>query len=627
MIGTWNDSGCIMAFLPKVWENGDAPDMINGPSLPGSIPVYVPGSGTFTGGEILVIDSGSGYYKDGEVHVFYGNTTNTGAGFNTGYIPASGQWTKTMTVACWYRYNLLPFSPGYNLTQNLIAMSSGGTTGDWYSWYLKLQPAGRLSVALSQTIAVAPIPILTEATKLLQNNDPHFVAFTYDEGTVRVYVDGEEWTSIMDVINVAPTTLVTPNQPITLGGQYRYADQPPSGYYALYSRTTGEIKGSIIYDRVLSSGEVTDLYNIGPSLDGLYGYRTSDGNMIISETEDTSHLIGNFDNRDVMFAILPACLKNGTNPDSFNTGTFPVYQGPKATVEATSEFVNYSAGYGYDSSTGHIKIEGAAGTTFKAESTDLSVDDTKQRTALLMVKVPDGGSIYDTLTCMYGDNYSGIVQYRQLSGTTVDRVQSDYYNDVRGYATIGATNNIPLDAFADHDNVYGLFLEMDSYVYPGLPGMSGVLSSPWVTMGSATLGSDSHTPNTDVVIENCSGIGFGNTYDLNPAIGTLQPSDYELAGFVLFDKVLSDSEMSAIGALGSDLGGLYGYIEEDGSLILTSEARPTPGCPRRHKRRLFNKRTQPDSSRTFYVINKRNYTEKSRKFDRHNPYRGRPHGR
>ncbi len=48
--------------------------------------------------------------------------------------------------------------------------------------------------------------------------------------------------------------------------------------------------------------------------------------------------LGNWDNAHVVFALLPEVLRAGDNPADFQTGSFPVYNGPKASVVNGSSF-------------------------------------------------------------------------------------------------------------------------------------------------------------------------------------------------------------------------------------------------------------------------------------------------
>ena len=66
--------------------------------------------------------------------------------------------------------------------------------------------------------------------------------------------------------------------------------------------------------------------------------------------------IGLFDETDVIDALLPACLKNGENPDSYNMGTIPIFTGPQG-ITRTATLVNWESGYGYRDN-GTIELDG-----------------------------------------------------------------------------------------------------------------------------------------------------------------------------------------------------------------------------------------------------------------------------
>jgi hypothetical protein len=50
------------------------------------------------------------------------------------------------------------------------------------------------------------------------------------------------------------------------------------------------------------------------------------------------------------WGVYPNLLKNGTAPDAFNTGSFPIYRGPNASGDLVNFSGNIGAGYGYNTS-------------------------------------------------------------------------------------------------------------------------------------------------------------------------------------------------------------------------------------------------------------------------------------
>jgi hypothetical protein len=48
-------------------------------------------------------------------------------------------------------------------------------------------------------------------------------------------------------------------------------------------------------------------------------------------------MIGNWDNSNCVFAVMPACLKLGSNPEQFDGPYFPIYRGPSAKAEYQAE--------------------------------------------------------------------------------------------------------------------------------------------------------------------------------------------------------------------------------------------------------------------------------------------------
>lgn len=99
MIGPWNNSGCELAILPNVWNNGERPtNYINGP-----FPVYDPQSKSYTT-TLTNYQAGAGYMKglvnyDGNGHIMtnydlpWSNALNLTIALGFYYNSSGGQQT------------------------------------------------------------------------------------------------------------------------------------------------------------------------------------------------------------------------------------------------------------------------------------------------------------------------------------------------------------------------------------------------------------------------------------------------------------------------------------------------------------------------------------------------------
>lgn len=71
-------------------------------------------------------------------------------------------------------------------------------------------------------------------------------------------------------------------------------------------------------------------------------------------------MIGQWDNTGVLLATLPACFKNGGNPTSYTSGSFPLYGARTGSLQKTIRQPSYS---GYNN--GNIVLDGACANTFR----------------------------------------------------------------------------------------------------------------------------------------------------------------------------------------------------------------------------------------------------------------------
>lgn len=237
-------------------------------------------------------------------------------------------------------------------------------------------------------------------------------------------------------------------------------------------------------------------------------------------------MIGLFDESDVIDALLPACLKNGENPASFNTGSVPLYTGPQG-VARTTTLVNCESGYGYKDN-GTIEFDGV--NDYLAMSSNVFSNLTPKFTIVLWVDISCyTGVMYSEL---YDVSTSFIRFYIYQGKLTVLIRQNNGTNALKVGTPIVGVHCIALTC----DIVAG---ELKTYI-------DGVYQQ---TIAIASLA----TPTVNTAF-----------YGLR-SLELPEPFAKTLLGLVLYKKALVASEVASLCTLGPDLGGLKMYA--DGRLV------------------------------------------------------------
>ena len=262
-IGDWRVDGVIFADLPAVWERGDDPDPFGQPD---AYPLYNAGTGA-----LYKSGAGDAEYSDGVV-TFTKTAPYEGGMINTGVTLGE---RATLSVACWYTYDILSFQPGVNLLQTVFANVSSESGSR--SFMIQYAPAGRLGVYVYENDNPTPSYHLVDSFQYWYDNDPRFIVFTFDNGVAKIYIDGVDSTGSMVETGTPPATLAPCAFPACIGAS---PDENEPEVRATRG-ARGDSQGTIVYDRALDLTEVQDLYAYGPTLNGLYGYREDDNTLTI----------------------------------------------------------------------------------------------------------------------------------------------------------------------------------------------------------------------------------------------------------------------------------------------------------------------------------------------------------
>lgn len=130
----------------------------------------------------------------------------------------------------------------------------------YYGWEIFLRSNGTLLFTLRNTSTTNEISVRSNAGVLVINDDAWYhIVVTYDGSSngsgVTFYADGSEWGSPTIAVDTLSATTVSP-EALTIGIQDDASDA-----------FTGNLDEVAIYDKELSSSEVSDIYNSGAPLD------------------------------------------------------------------------------------------------------------------------------------------------------------------------------------------------------------------------------------------------------------------------------------------------------------------------------------------------------------------------
>lgn len=289
-------------------------------------------------------------------------------------------------------------------------------------------------------------------------------------------------------------------------------------------------------------------------------------------------MIGNFDNSNVVFGILPACLKNGSNPDAFRSGFFPTYNGPKG-GGIKFQFAGdspWEEGYGYVD--GNLRPNGnndQSRVLLSEGQYNLNVGVSgKNYTVAFWNNIPASFTpalaipriFYvfgnDVSTSIYNTNRVGC-NITPSTTYTLTNLLTPETTTGRGYTFANATWNY---SASDQKNLIVSVINNGTINwYIG----NGVEITPYQFQIAYTA--------SDQVFNKLYLFGISNT--LGDFVGAYYPYD-EFSTFILYDKALSVVEIQALNALGDDLGGLLGYDNGDGTLSLTVPTQSQVNFPR-----------------------------------------------
>ena len=158
------------------------------------------------------------------------------------------QITGAISVGAWIKATA---------ADTMMVASKNQIGSDNRSWFMASNDAGsfdKLRVKLSGDGADVNIKDYTSDVTCFDNTR-HFVCFTYDgNGTLKIYVDGVEDTSVTKTTDAAITTLFDTFEKLSLGTAWNVA--------AISNPLTGDIGGMFLYAKEMTAAEVLSAYKI-----------------------------------------------------------------------------------------------------------------------------------------------------------------------------------------------------------------------------------------------------------------------------------------------------------------------------------------------------------------------------
>jgi hypothetical protein len=297
-------------------------------------------------------------------------------------------------------------------------------------------------------------------------------------------------------------------------------------------------------------------------------------------------MIGSWDNSNCIFAILPKCLQNGSNPEPITSGIFPVYNGPKATENHYVDFDGYyytSDDNLLNSTSGVCKYE--AGKLVSLQQPDhrggyeIKAQD-------LFKKFFDPST---SLTLEYWVDYvpvntPGIPTGKYLSTgwfSNPDYPESE--NPINKYVFTLMISN--LAGVSAGKVIFRLGGPTDANTTPHTIARNvSNVSSALLEAGDVHIvfvknGSDFNFYVNGESLGNAAVIPlevFNNPIDDGHVINGFGygPTDFDgwrndLYSTIMYDKALTSEQILANYNLGTSLGGLYGYDNNDNTMLLT----------------------------------------------------------
>ena len=125
-------------------------------------------------------------------------------------------------------------------------------------WAIASNPSGGVRIYLGTSTTVRK---QYNTTTDLTDDTWHLIGFTFDSGTLKVYVDGVERTTGDDLVkstDLSITTIDATNEPLTVGARQRNGNEEN-----FFNSNIDEIS---FWGRTLSDTDISDLWNSGNGL-------------------------------------------------------------------------------------------------------------------------------------------------------------------------------------------------------------------------------------------------------------------------------------------------------------------------------------------------------------------------
>ena len=565
MIGNWDNSKCIFAVLPQCLRNGSHPRPVSS----GYFPMY---NGPMASRVNTANFSGKRYDEDNyldydsesEYAVGRIDVPVTDTDIPALSLDAAPEMTEIfspsskMAIEHWVYYDTAVHG-GNNVSlidlkwadEDPAAISTNNSSvfivGS--SLYFVINNANIIPERGS-SYKLVMYTMYTGAIGAFSTSGLKHIVMVKDGTSFRAYVNGVQITEILQEIPWMDGDGAPVNPAVNYGPSYTN----PFYMTDLYSLT--------VYGDALTDQEIQANYALGPGLGGLKGIDNGDGTMQLVEEHEYVSSIGIWDTSNVLFAMLPECLKNGDAPLPFYEGTFPLWLNKDKGASAL--FYEYAEGEGY--------VDGKIITTANEDGTlDVSTpsfvefESPKERTIMLTFDIdgyPDNFGVMHSVVDGADAKWSTV--WQENVGANVHRIQSVTYAPGAQYD--GGTDAQPLSGMSETKRTMTVFLRSK----PSTPSYSlawyldrvKMLSNAYATTYGGAIDADA--------------IGLGNlAMDIIGLPGHYNiPAVYNLKAFVVYDKFLDDNDMESVVNLGADMGELVGTDNGDGTMALSVPVRP-----------------------------------------------------
>ena len=282
-------------------------------------------------------------------------------------------------------------------------------------------------------------------------------------------------------------------------------------------------------------------------------------------------MVGNFNDKNVVFALLPRCLRNGGNPTSGYLDPFPVYNGPAAPhkLVGTNSIVAGKDRTEYISSRGDLLLTPYE--QFNSESIRVNFSQTVDPVnsfsvhSVLDFSEPTGidtGIPWVLSASVDGNDADVAIQLLQHGGLI---------EDLPSLAVLAIFNGTPYDPLHPELSTYQAPYILSNDAVTGVHTLDLVKSgTSYLLYFDEVLLTDTYAPFA-VGDPNLLGT-FGPLYWGN--LNYYQSPTYTSA-HIFYNSALSNNEISQLISLGPDLGGLCGYDNGDGTMALQTTKRKT----------------------------------------------------